>query len=145
MPPGTTTTRGSPVSRAIGVTWLRSTGDLLVMIAPTMTIPPMISASGLPLLELTNWARPMVPPAPPLLSTRHLGHDAAARERNLQRASSLIPPAAGSGRHQYLQAVERKRRRREQDADRTRQSHEQAAGYRERGTTDGHGILLTEC
>ncbi len=67
--PGTTMTSYSPVRRAIGVTCDRLTGDLLVMIAPTMTMPPIISALGSPLLELTNCAMPIVPPAPPLLST----------------------------------------------------------------------------
>ena len=67
--PGTTTTWYSPVRRAIGVTCDRLTGDLLVMMAPTITMPPIISVLGSPLLELTNCARPMVPPAPPLLST----------------------------------------------------------------------------
>jgi hypothetical protein len=67
--PGTTTTSYSPVRRAIGVTCDRLTGDLFEMMAPTITIPPIISAFGSPLLELTNWAIPIVPPAPPLLST----------------------------------------------------------------------------
>ena len=71
--PGTTTTWYSPVSRAIGVTCDRLTGDLLVMIAPTITMPPIIIALPSPLLELTNCARPIVPPAPPLLSTVTLG------------------------------------------------------------------------
>ena len=34
---GTTTASCSPVSRAIGVTMVRSTGEALVRIAPTMT------------------------------------------------------------------------------------------------------------
>ena len=37
LPAGTTTASCSPVSRAIGVTIERSTGDWLVRIAPTMT------------------------------------------------------------------------------------------------------------
>src|SRR6185295_4377854 len=37
-------------------------------IAPTITMPPIMIALGSPFAELTNWARPMVPPAPPLLS-----------------------------------------------------------------------------
>src|SRR6266496_1099210 len=36
--------------------------------APTITMPPIITALGSPLAEFTNCARPMVPPAPPLLS-----------------------------------------------------------------------------
>src|ERR671922_2641306 len=36
--------------------------------APTITIPPIIRAFGSPLAEFTNCARPIVPPAPPLLS-----------------------------------------------------------------------------
>ena len=67
--PGTTTTSYSPVSRAMGVTCDRLTGDLLEMIAPTITMPPTINALGSPLFELTNCASPIVPPAPPLLST----------------------------------------------------------------------------
>src|SRR5687767_15915783 len=65
---GTTITSHSLVRRAIGVTWLRLTGDLLRMMPPTITMPPIITAFGSPLAELTNCARPMVPAAPPLLS-----------------------------------------------------------------------------
>src|SRR6266508_2710796 len=36
--------------------------------APTITMPPIITALGSPFAEFTNCARPMVPPAPPLLS-----------------------------------------------------------------------------
>src|SRR5688572_9633836 len=65
---GTTITSHSLVSRAIGVTCDRLTADLLRMMPPTITIPPIITALGSPLAELTNCARPMVPAAPPLLS-----------------------------------------------------------------------------
>src|SRR5687767_12675986 len=65
---GTTITSHSLVRRAMGVTWLRLTGDLLRMMPPTITMPPIITAFGSPLAALTNCASPMVPAAPPLLS-----------------------------------------------------------------------------
>ena len=65
---GTTITSHSLVRRAIGVTCERFTGDLLRMMPPTITMPPIITAFGSPFAELTNCARPMVPAAPPLLS-----------------------------------------------------------------------------
>ena len=65
---GTTITSHSLVRRAIGVTCERLTGDLLRMMPPTITMPPIITAFGSPFAELTNCARPMVPAAPPLLS-----------------------------------------------------------------------------
>ena len=43
-------------------------GGLFCTIAPTITAPATTSAFGSPLLALTNCARPMVPPAPPLFS-----------------------------------------------------------------------------
>src|SRR3546814_13672922 len=67
--PRTTITSYSPVSRAIGVTWSRVTGDWLVRMAPTMTSPLTISALPSPFLRSTNWASPTVPPAPPTFST----------------------------------------------------------------------------
>ena len=66
---GTTMTRYSLVSRAIGVTWSRVTGALLVRIAPTMTKPLTISWLPSPLALFTNWAMPMVPPAPGMFVT----------------------------------------------------------------------------
>ena len=66
---GTTMASSSAVSRAIGVTWSRVTGDLLVRIAPTMTKPLTMSWLPSPLALLTNWAMPMVPPAPGTLVT----------------------------------------------------------------------------
>ncbi len=65
---GTTTTRYSLVSRAIGVTIVRSTGLFCSAMPPTITMPPIISALGSPFALLTNWARPSVPAAPPLFS-----------------------------------------------------------------------------
>ena len=65
---GTTMTTYSLVSRAMGVTIDRSTGDLLSKIPPTITMPPIINALGSPLALLTNCASPIVPAAPPLLS-----------------------------------------------------------------------------
>src|SRR5262245_51312620 len=66
---GTTMTWVSSVSRAIGVTWSRLTGDLLVRMAPTMTKPLTMSWLPSPLAPLTNWAMPTVPPAPATLVT----------------------------------------------------------------------------
>jgi hypothetical protein len=65
---GSTNTLYSLVRRAIGVAWLRLTGGLPVMMPPSITAPITISASPLPLLALTNCARPMAPAAPPLFS-----------------------------------------------------------------------------
>ncbi len=65
---GSTNTLYSLVSRAIGVAWVRITGCLLVMMPPSITAPITISAFGSPLAEFTNWARPIAPAAPPLLS-----------------------------------------------------------------------------
>ena len=44
------------------------TGDLFIAVAPTVTRPETNSALGSPLLVVTNCARPIAPPAPPLLS-----------------------------------------------------------------------------
>src|SRR5512134_2224458 len=65
---GTTTTRYSLVRRAIGVTIVRSTGDLFSAIPPTITMPPTSIAFGSPFALLTNCASPIVPAAPPLFS-----------------------------------------------------------------------------
>ena len=59
----------SMVSRASGVTCSRVTGDLLVRMPPTMITPMTIMALSLPFIVLTNSARPIVPPAPPLFVT----------------------------------------------------------------------------
>ena len=61
---GTTTISYSPTIRASGVTWSSETGDLLVMIAPCSVWPATRTASPLRFLVVTNWARPIVPPAP---------------------------------------------------------------------------------
>ena len=61
---GTTTISYSPTRRATGVTWSRVTGALLVMIAPCRVWPASRTVSPLPFLVVTNWARPIVPPAP---------------------------------------------------------------------------------
>src|SRR5687767_10666217 len=65
---GTMIASDSAVRRAIGVTFASVTGDLFIAVAPTVTKPDTNSALGSPLLVLTNCARPMAPPAPPLLS-----------------------------------------------------------------------------
>ncbi len=62
----------SVVSRAIGVTWSRVTGDWLVAMAPTITKPIIIIICSSPALSLTSWARPTVPPAPGTLKTSTL-------------------------------------------------------------------------
>ncbi len=66
---GTTTTSYSPVRRAIGVTWSRVAGDLLVRMAPIMTRPLTMSTLPLPFSLSTSCARPTVPPAPATFST----------------------------------------------------------------------------
>ncbi|MNV72051.1 hypothetical protein D3C71_1651070 [compost metagenome] len=65
---GSTNTLYSLVRRARGVTLSRPTGGLPVMMPPSITAPITIIAFGSPLLPLTNWARPIAPAAPPLLS-----------------------------------------------------------------------------
>ena len=59
----------SHLSRAIGVVSASDTGDLLVKIAPTMTSPLTRRASPFPFSVATNWASPIVPPAPGMLAT----------------------------------------------------------------------------
>jgi hypothetical protein len=51
---GTTITTYSLVRRAMGVTMLSSTVDLLSMMPPTMTMPPIIRALPSPLALLMN-------------------------------------------------------------------------------------------
>jgi hypothetical protein len=65
---GSTKTLSSRVMRASGVTCDSDTGDLLVMMPPSITAPIIIIALASPLLALANCASPMVPAAPPLLS-----------------------------------------------------------------------------
>ncbi len=69
MPPGTTITSYSPVSRAIGVTSRRVTGEPFVTIALTMISPETITTSPWPRSALMNRARPIVPAAPGMFST----------------------------------------------------------------------------
>ena len=125
---GTTTTWYSPVRRAIGVTCDRLTGDLLVISAPTITMPPIIIVLPSPLLEVMNCARPMVPPAPPLLSTVTRGTilsacSAACSARpvwsqpppgaagtRIFRLSSAIAQGVASSKAPLAMAVARKRR-----------------------------------
>ena len=66
---GTTISSYSPVSRASGVTSSKVTGALLVRMAPTITSPPTRMASPFFFSLVTNWARPMVPPAPAMFLT----------------------------------------------------------------------------
>ena len=58
----------SPVSRASGCTWSSVTGDLLIAIAPIMP-SPVTSRFGLRAPLVTNWASPIVPPAPGMFWT----------------------------------------------------------------------------
>lgn len=55
---------GSVVSAAIGVVFERSTGDLLVSIAPIITSPMTISWLDLPACLEESCESPIVPPAP---------------------------------------------------------------------------------
>ena len=66
---GTAITSYSEVSRAMGVTEAKVTGDLLVRMAPTITRPMTMREPPSP-LALANSASPMVPPAPPRLVSR---------------------------------------------------------------------------
>ena len=65
---GNTKTLYSLVRRAGGVACEGETGGLPVMMPPSITAPIVMSAFRSPLEALTNWARPMAPAAPPLLS-----------------------------------------------------------------------------
>ena len=103
---GTTISSYSPVRRASGVTLARVTGDLLVRMAPTITSPPTRTASPfLPLLE-TNWARPMVPPAPPMFSTWTPEARLVGLQGGLHGAGGLVPAAAGIGRSDDVEALD---------------------------------------
>ena len=92
---GTTTTSGSPVSRAIGVTLVRFTGELLVRIAPTMVMPPTRSWSSAPRACCANCARPTVPPAPGTFCTCTLRAlpDLTIASCSARAALSQPPPA----------------------------------------------------
>ena len=60
----TTIASGSVVSDAIGVVFERSTGDLFVSIAPSITSPMTISSLDLPACLEVSCESPIVPPAP---------------------------------------------------------------------------------
>ena len=95
---GTTITSYSPVSRAIGVTCSSVTGDWLVRIAPSMTRPPIISALPWPSLPETNWARPIVPPAPGMLTTwMPLARSASCSAFCMARPVWSQPPPGAAG------------------------------------------------
>ena len=94
----------SLVSRAIGVTIARSTGDLFSMMPPTITMPPIINAFGSPLALLTNCASPIVPAAPPLLSNCTDWTSFCALHRRAKRAPGLVPAAARIGRDHHFDA-----------------------------------------
>lgn len=95
---GTTMVRYSPVSRAMGVTIVRSTGALLVMIAPIITMPPVISALPSPEYWLMNCGRPMVPPAPPTLVIRAEPISPSPRRIwSITRAVWSQPPPGAAG------------------------------------------------
>jgi len=110
------------------VTCDRLTGDLLVISAPTITMPPISIVLPSPLLEVMNCARPMVPPAPPLLSTVTRGTilsacSAACNARPVWsqpppgaagtmtlRLSSAVAQGVASSKAPLAMAVERRRR-----------------------------------
>ena len=115
------------------------------MIAPTITMPPIISALGSPLLELTNCASPIVPPAPPLLSTVTFLTILSALQRRLQRAPGLIPAAAGCRGHQDLQAFEGERIAASEKAQAQGGIREGAAGDREGALNGSHENLQWQC
>ena len=81
----------------MGVTSFSETGDLLVRMAPTMTKPPTISASGLPLFWLANCANPMAAGARDVLDLNRF-RDAVFLHDGLHGAGGLVPAAAGIGR-----------------------------------------------
>ena len=118
---GTTTTSGSPVRRAIGVTASRPTGDLLVRIAPTIVMPITISWLPSPFALLTNWASPTVPPAPGTLTTcTLLAAPVAVMTCCSERAAPSQPPPGAAGRDdlQLERGLRERRRRGRGDGDR---------------------------
>ena len=89
----------SIVSRARGVTSARVTGVLLVRMPPTMITPMTIMALSLPFMVLTNSARPIVPPAPPLFVTwaPALWMPSASRAARTDRPVASQPPPGLAG------------------------------------------------
>ena len=101
------TTRGwySPVSKASGITWSRVTGALLIWIAPIIPKPP-ISRLGLRFLAVTNWDRPMVPPAPGTFMTWTPDARFSFLHDLLEGPGMLVVAAATVGRGDDLQTFE---------------------------------------
>ena len=108
---GTTITSYSPVRRAIGVTCDSLTGDLLVTMAPTITMPPTISALRIALLRVHELRDADGAAGAALVVDLHLRNELALLHRGLQRAPGLVPAAARVGGHEDLQAVEGERGR----------------------------------
>ena len=98
-PAGTATTSYSSRSRASGTASSIETGERLVRMDPSMTCPNTITVWGSPRWRATRSASPMVPPAPPRLTTS-TGHpeDAGLGPHLLDLAGGLVPAAAGVGR-----------------------------------------------
>ena len=68
-PAGTAITSYSSRSRASGTVSSIETGERLVRMDPSMTCPNTITVCGSPRWRVTRSASPMVPPAPPRLTT----------------------------------------------------------------------------
>ena len=68
-PAGTAITSYSSSSRASGTVSSIETGERLVRMDPSMTCPNTITVCGSPRWRVTRSASPMVPPAPPRLTT----------------------------------------------------------------------------
>ena len=104
---GTTTTWYSPVRRAIGVTCDRLTGDLLVMIAPTITMPPIIIALPVALARVDELREADGAAGAALV----VDGDCGTMLSSCSAACSARPvwsqPPPGAAGHQDLQAVQR--------------------------------------
>ena len=75
------------------------------MMAPTMIWPPT-SSVGVRFLAVTNWARPIVPPAPGMFTTWTLGDQLLVLKHLLDRAGMLVPTAARGCRRYDLKALD---------------------------------------
>ncbi len=94
---GTAMASHSEVSRAIGVTSAKVTGDLFDRMAPTITRPDTISELPSPFF-FANWAIPTVPPAPATFSTvTDFTMPAACRTSCMTRAVPSQPPPGAAG------------------------------------------------
>ena len=95
-----------------------------------MTSPPVISALPWPSLLETNWARPMVPPAPGMLTTwMPLARPPSCSALCMARPVWSQPPPGAAG-HDDLEALDLRRRRRRRD-DRSREQRAAPAASNE--------------